>query len=152
MSISTSNRIPSAAAIVLLTTTLALSGCAFLEPQPTPTPTPRPTVVIDTSTYIGTVVPPAGTVWSGTDTGGDLTTFTLHKDGSVAVGYGDQNYDYPGDTWRVDHGVLKVEVYLNDTDGLAEYVGTYDPDTQTITASMRTTTTAKELAVTLTQR
>lgn len=141
-----------AVSAVAVSAILTLVGCSFLEPVPTETPTPSPTVVIDTTRYIGTIIEPAGTVWSGTDTGGDLTTFTLHDDGTVAVGYGDQNYDYPGDTWRVEQGVLKVEVYLNETEGLAEYVGTYDPETQTIDTVMRTTRTAKELTLTLTQQ
>ena len=106
---------------------------------------------IDTSKYIGEQIDPANTVWTGTDSGGDLTTFTLHDDGTVAVSYSGTSYDYPGDTWRVEGGVLKVEVYLDDTNGLAEYVATYNPDTKALDTTMRTTKTAKELTVTLAQ-
>ncbi|MEO7147446.1 MAG: hypothetical protein ABIW81_05100 [Terrimesophilobacter sp.] len=139
---------------VLIIAATALAGCtvAGSEPTPTTTPTPAPTVHIDTSKHIGEQVDPVNTVWSGTDSGGDLTTFTLHADGTVAVSYSNNTYDYPGDTWRVEGGVLKIEVYLDANDGLAEYVATYSPESKTLDATMRTTKTAKELTVTLSQK
>ena len=101
------------ASVVLIVAATALAGCSAAVQ--TPTPTPPPTVVVDTSKYIGGLIEPAGTVWTGTDSGGDSTTFTLHSNGTVAVSYGTNNYDYPGDTWRVDSGVLKIEVFLDKT-------------------------------------
>ncbi len=130
---------------------LALGGCGFLEPTPAPSPS-ETEIVVDTTKYIGGVVDPAGTTWSGTDSGGDLTTITLKADGTLAIGYGGNSYDYPGDTWRVRDGVLRMEVYLDETNGLAEYVGTWNPETQAIDTVMRTTKTAKELTVTLTRQ
>ncbi len=134
-----------------LATGMLLGGCTFLEPTPVVTPSPTPTVV-DTTKYIGGVIDPVDTVWSGKDSGGDETTFTLHADGTVAVGYGANAYDYPGDTWWVASAILHVEVYLDETNGLAEYVGTWNSETNAIDAVMRTTKTAKELTVTLTQQ
>lgn len=137
--------------IVAIVAGLGLSGCGILEPTPTTTPSPTQTAA-DTTRFIGGAIDPAGTTWSGTDSGGDLTTITLHPDSTVAVSYGTNGYDYPGDTWSVRAGVLRIEVYLDETNGLAEYVGTWDPASKTIATVMRTTKTAKELTVTLTQQ
>lgn len=137
--------------VLLLGASIALSGCTLLAPTPEVTPSPTVTAV-DTTKYIGGEIDPADTVWSGKDSGGDDTTLTLHSDGTVAVSYGSNSYDYPGDTWSVTDGVLHVEVYLDETNGLAEYVGTWNAETSAIDAVMRTTRTAKELTVTLTQK
>lgn len=131
--------------------TVLLAGCGILEPTPLPSPSPSPSIQIDTSRYIGGVIDPAGTVWTGKDSGGDQTTLTLHPDGTVAVSYGENSYDYPGDTWWVIGEVLRVEIYLSEADGLAEYVGTWNPDTEAIDAVLRTTRSAKELTVQLTR-
>lgn len=139
------------AVLVAVVSALALGGCGILEPTATPSPTPTQATV-DTTRYIGGEIDPADTIWSGTDSGGDPTTITLHADGTVAIRYGENAYDYPGDTWRVRDGVLRMEVYLDETNGLAEYVGTWNPATSAIDAVMRTTRTAKELTVTLTQQ
>ncbi len=136
---------------LLLGASIALSGCTLLAPAPDVTPSPTATAV-DTTKYIGGVIDPAGTVWSGKDSGGDVTTLTLHRDGTVAVSYGSNAYDYPGDTWSVTDGVLHVEVYLDKTNGVAQYVGTWNAGTSAIDAVMRTTKTAKELTVTLTRK
>lgn len=130
---------------------IALTGCGFLEPTPTVSPTPTPTV-IDTSTYIGEVIDPANTVWQGRDSGGDDTTFTLHDDGTVAVTYGPNSYSDPNDTWWVIGGVLHIEVYLDETNGEAEYVGTWNPETSAIDAVMTTTVSGRKLTVTLVQQ
>lgn len=139
------------AVLAALFATLSLGGCTFLEPTPTPTPT-ETQPVIDTTTYIGGEIDPADTTWSGTDSGGDVTTVTLTSDGTVAVSYGDNSYDYPGDTWWVRDGVLRMQVYLDETNGVAQYVGTWNPENRAIDTVLRTTKTAKELTVTLTQQ
>lgn len=141
----------STAVLTAVLASLVLGGCAFLEPTPTPTPSETQPVV-DTSKYIGGEIDPVDTTWSGTDSGGDLTSITLKADGTVAIGYGDNSYEYPGDTWRVRDGILRMEVYLDETHGLAQYVGTWDSETQTLDTVMRTTKTAKQLTVTLTQQ
>lgn len=135
----------------VLLASLALGGCGFLEPTPSPTPT-ETAIVVDTTKYLGGEVDPVGTTWSGVDSGGDLTTITFHEDGTVAIGYGENSYDYPGDTWWVRDGILRMEVYLDEEHGLAEYVGTWDPEERTIDAVLRTTRTAKQLTVTLAQQ
>jgi hypothetical protein len=137
--------------VLLLVAAFTLTGCGILEPTPTPTPTATQPIV-DTTRYIGGQIDPADTTWTGTDSGGDLTTITLHADGTVAISYGENSYDYPGDTWRVRDGILRMEVYLDETNGLAEYLGTWDPVSRTITAVMRTTKSAKELTVVLRQQ
>ncbi|MEO6942895.1 MAG: hypothetical protein ABI238_03575, partial [Terrimesophilobacter sp.] len=88
----------------------------------------------------------------GKDSGGDPTTLALHSDGTVAVSYGDKAYDDPNDTWRVSGEILYVNVYLDESDGNAEYVGTWNPSNTAIDAVMRTSLTARELTVTLTQK
>lgn len=143
------------AASVIAASVIALSGCSFLQPTPTVTAvtssSPSPSV-IDTTKYIGGQIVPAGTTWTGKDSGGDVTTVTLHADGTVAISYGESSYDNPHDTWRVADGVLHIEVYLDETNGNAEYVGTWNQKTSAIDAVMRTTRTARELTVTLTQK
>lgn len=131
--------------------TLTLTGCGFLEPTPLVTPSPTPTIV-DTTTYIGEVIDPAETVWAGRDSGGDGTRFRLHNDGTVAVHYSANSYDDPNDTWQVTDGVLHIEVYLDDTNGEAQYVGTWNPETSSIDAVMTTTVSERSLTVTLVQQ
>ncbi len=146
---------------LLATTTVAalsvaaLSGCSFLEPVPASSPltsvspTPSP---VDTSKYIGGLIDPDGTVWSGKDSGGDLTTLTLHAGGTVAVSYGDNAYDDPNDVWKVTDGILYLTVHIDEANGDAHYVATWDPEKSVLNAVLRTTRTALELTVTLTQK
>ncbi|MBX3116149.1 MAG: hypothetical protein KF808_02255 [Cryobacterium sp.] len=136
--------------ILLAVATLGLASCSFLEPTPVKTPSPTESIV-DPSTLIGGVIDPAGTTWIGRDSGGDDNSFTLNPDGTVSVAYGTNSYSYPGDTWYVRDGILRMEIYLDETNGLAEYVGTWDAETATLNTVMRTTKTAKELTVALTQ-
>jgi hypothetical protein len=143
----------SVVAVVLTAVALTLSGCGFLEPVPTSSPSTSPSpTVLDTSKYIGGVIDPADTTWTGKDSGGDQTRITLHADGTAAISYGSNSYDYAGDTWRVTDGVLHLEVYLDEENGEAEYVGVWDADTSTLETTLITTRTAKKLDVTLTQK
>lgn len=141
----------SAAAAVIVAVTIALTGCGVVEPAPVVTPTPSQ-APIDTTTYIGEVVDPAGTQWVGRDSGGDDTTFTLHDDGTLAVKYGAKEYDDPNDTWQVVNGVLHLHVFLDETNGEAEYVGTWNAETSSIDAVMTTTVSGRTLTVTLVQQ
>ncbi len=135
----------------MVVATIALTGCGILEPTPMVTPTPTPTI-IDTTTYIGEIIDPVSTVWKGRDSGGDDTTFTLEDDGTVVVRYGQNRYDDPNDTWRVVDGVLHVEIFLDDVNGQAEYLGTWNPETSSIDAVMTTTLSARTLTVVLVQQ
>lgn len=147
--------LPVMALSVMALSVMALSGCSLLEPVPASSPltsvSPSPTAV-DTTKYIGGLIDPDGTVWSGKDSGGDVTTLTLHSDGTVAVSYGDNAYDDPNDVWRVTDGVLYLTVHIDEQNGDAHYVGTWDPTKSVLDAVMRTTRTALELTVTLTQK
>lgn len=136
---------------LVLGVSISVAGCSAVSPVPTQTPSPTPSIV-DTTKYIGGAIDPTGTVWSGKDSGGDVTTMTLHGDGTVAVSYGANSYDYPGDTWNVADGVLHASVYLDETNGLALYVGTWNSETSALDAVMRTTKTARQLTVTLTKQ
>ncbi len=136
--------------VLVVSAVFGLTSCGFLEPTPVTTPSPTETIV-DPSTLIGGVIDPAGTIWIGRDSGGDDNSFTLNPDGTVSVTYGTNSYSYPGDTWHVRNGILQMEIYLDETNGLAEYVGTWDAETATLNTVMRTTKTAKELTVTLSQ-
>ena len=110
-----------AASAFVLGVIIALGGCSAFAPAPVPTTAPSSTsTVVDTSKYIGGVIDPADTVWTGKDSGGDTTVMTLHADGTLAVTYGDNSYDYAGDTWYVSEGVLHAEIFLDATNGLAE--------------------------------
>lgn len=125
---------------------LALSACA----SPAPTPTAAPTVT-DTTTWIGGVIDPTGTTWTGTDSAGDATTFVLNADGSADVTYGANSFDEPTDTWSVTDGVLALDIHIDATAGRLVYSGIYDPTTKTIAATATTTVSAKTVTVTLTQ-
>jgi hypothetical protein len=130
-------------------TVLVLSACSTEKAAPTPKVT---TASADTTKYIGQLVDPVGTTWTGTDSGGDLSTFVLHKDHTLAVGYGTASFDERADTWSVDAGVLSLHVFINKTDGELDYRGEYDPATKSIAAVGATSLTAKKITVTLTQK
>lgn len=138
--------------LVAITTLLVVGACTFLAPKsvPMPTPTPTPTQ-IDPGALIGGVINPAGTIWTGKDSGGDQSTFVLKQDGSVAVTYASNGYVSPGDKWSVQNGELHMSIYLDEANGTAEYLGTWDPATKTLNTTMKTSKTGKELTVTLTQ-
>jgi hypothetical protein len=125
---------------------LALTGCASVEVEPSPTPTP-----VDTTTWIGGVIDPEGTTWTGIDSAGDATTFVLGDDGTVDVTFGANSFDEPGDRWSVTDGVLTMDIHLDATHGRILYSGSYDPAATTLTATGTTTVSAKSVTVTLTQ-
>ncbi len=127
---------------------LALAACASARvPAPTPTATK-----LDPAEEIGQVIDPVGTTWSGTDSAGDLTVFTLKADHGVKVTFGANSFDAPTDTWSVKAGVLSLDIYINATDGDLDYTGTYDPTAKTIAATATTTKSSKTVMVTLTQK
>jgi hypothetical protein len=127
---------------------LGLAGCAA-GPAASPTPT---VTKLDPSNEIGQVIDPANTTWSGTDSAGDLSVFTLQPDHTVKVTYGTNTFDEPGDTWAVKAGVLSMEIYIDATNGELDYTGTYDPTAKTIAATGTTSITSKTVTVTLTQK
>lgn len=138
------------AVAIVVAATITLSGCS-MEPTPVSTPTPTQTP-IDTATYIGKVIDPVGTVWIGRDSGGDDTIFTLHEDGTLAVTYGSKAYDDPNDRWQVVDGVLQLHVFLDDTNGEAEYVGIWNAETSSLETAMTTTVSGRSLTLTLVQQ
>ncbi|MEO7349989.1 MAG: hypothetical protein ABIW32_09070 [Terrimesophilobacter sp.] len=142
---------PSLATVVFIAATLALAGCAVEDPAPVGTPTPTQ-AAIDTTSYIGEVIDPTGTRWAGRDSGGDETTFILHDGGTLAVKYGAKSYDDPNDTWQVVDGVLYLRVFLDDVNGEAEYVGTWNAETSTIDTVMTTSVSGRHLTVALVQQ
>ncbi len=101
---------------------------------------------------IGEVISPVGTTWSGTDSAGDLSVFTLQADHTVKVTYGSNTFDEPGDGWAVNAGVLTMHIYIDATNGDLDYTGRYDPTSKTITATGVTTLTSKTVTVTLTEK
>lgn len=132
--------------VVVVVTVLALAGCASPEMAPSPSPTP-----VDTSKWIGGVVDPAGTTWTGTDSAGDATTFLLDEDGSVDVTYGAGSFDEPTDSWSVTDGVLALDIHIDAANGRIEYSCSYDPAAQSIAATGTTTVSKKTVTVALTQ-
>jgi hypothetical protein len=118
-----------------------------------PAATPRPSVTpVDPGTLIGKVIAPAGTTWSGTDSAGDSSTFTLKKDHSTTVKYNANTFNYSGDTWAVSAGVLRFHVYIDGTNGQLDYTGTFDPATKTIAATGTASASGKIVTVALTQK
>jgi hypothetical protein len=127
---------------------LILAGCAA-----TPTSSPTPTATkLDPSNEIGQVIDPSNTTWSGTDSAGDLSVFVLQPDHTVKVTYGSNTFDEPGDTWAVKAGVLSMDIYIDATNGVLEYTGTYDPTAKTIAATGTTSITSKTVTVILTEK
>ena len=129
---------------------VVLSACSFLEPEPIQPPSPAPTVV-DPSTLIGGVIEPSGTTWTGKDSGGDYNRFTLKPGGSVDVTFGLNSYFSAADTWKVHDGVLTMSIFIDDSNGTAEYTGTWDPASNTLKTQMKTSKSNQELTVDLTQ-
>ncbi|MES2169577.1 MAG: hypothetical protein V4479_02485 [Actinomycetota bacterium] len=137
-----------AAVPLILAGVLVLNGCAAgASPIPTPTLTK-----LDPSNEIGQVIDPAGTTWSGTDSAGDLSVFVLQPDHTVKVTYGTNTFDEQGDTWSVKAGVLSMQIYIDATNGVLDYTGTYDATAKTIAATGTTSITSKTVTVVLSDK
>jgi hypothetical protein len=136
---------------IAIAAVLLVSACSTSVVHSASSPSPRPTPV-DKSAYLGHELNPVDTTWAGTDSGGDLTSFTLHDDHTLAVSYATHVFDYPGDTWAVNDGVLTLHVFINHSDGTLDYTGQYDPATKTIAATATTSLTAKAITVTLSEK
>jgi hypothetical protein len=130
---------------------LSLAACTAAPATPSPTPTPTATQT-DPGSLIGQVIDPIDTTWSGTDSAGDLSVFTLHNDHSVQVTYSTNTFDEPGDTWTVKAGVLTLDIHIDAVNGDLEYTGQYDATAKTIAAAGTTTLSAKTVTVTLSQQ
>lgn len=127
---------------------LLLAGCAA-----TPKPLPSPTVTsVDPGSLIGQLINPVGTTWTGTDSAGDLSSFVLRADHTVAVTYGTNSFAEPSDTWAVVAGVLDLHVFISPGNGELDYTGTYNPGTKTLAATAVTSRSAKTVIVDLTQK
>jgi hypothetical protein len=109
--------------VIGMTAALVLAGCSLLSPQQPDTPeSPQQTEA-----------PPNVTVedlddssWSGTDSQGYETAFTLHSGGSVAVDFNGNAYDDPADTWALDDSTLTITIYNVEDVGIAIYTGEVD--------------------------
>jgi hypothetical protein len=64
-----------------------------------------------------------GTVWSGTDSAGDDTTFELEEDGTVKLTFNGVETDYANDIWVDEGGWLSINVYLDEYETSAGYYG-----------------------------
>ena len=110
--------LPGAALIAILT----LAGCSAPAPVVDPAPTTEATTAPEESTGIEDFYE---SLWIGDDSTGLTTSFQFHEDGTLAVGFGDEAYDDPGDTWTLaDDGSLEMIVYLDETNGSVVYQGT----------------------------
>jgi hypothetical protein len=134
--------------ILALAGVLALAGCTA-APGTSPTPTQT---AVDPQSLIGQTIAPSGTTWSGTDSAGDLSVFTLQADHTVKVTYGTNTFDEPGDTWAVKAGVLDMGIYIDAANGILNYSGTYDPASKTIAATGTASISSKTVTVTLTEK
>jgi hypothetical protein len=65
-----------------------------------------------------------GTSWSGVDSDGDGWGMTFQEDGTVGVELNGNSFDDDTDTWRVDDGVISIDIAL--TNGPASFVGDFD--------------------------
>jgi hypothetical protein len=98
---------------------IALTGCSLLSPT---TPT-EPTPVETTQAPSVTAADLNDTSWGGTDSEGTETTFTLHASGSTAVSFSGNEYDDPGDTWKLDGSTLTIVIRNVENVGDATYTG-----------------------------
>jgi hypothetical protein len=117
------NRPRWAVAGVLIISATVLAGCAA------PVATPATAAPLDLT----------GTAWSGTDSTGDATVFTFERNSRVAVELDGVTYRDPDDTWAVHDGTLRVNIYLDDTAGVASYTGKLSPAGRRIDATATTT-------------
>lgn len=112
--------LPGAALIAILT----LAGCSAPAPVVDPAPSTEATTAPETETSTD-VEDFHESLWIGEDSTGLTTSFQFHADGTLAVGFGDEAYDDPGDTWTLaDDGSLEMIVYLDETNGSVVYLGT----------------------------
>ena len=98
------------------------------------------------------MVDPVGTTWTGTDSAGDLSIFTLKPDHTLTVTYGMNTFNEAGDTWIVKSGVLDLHVFIDKVNGDLDYTGRYDPATKIIAATGTTTVSSKTVSVSLTEK
>ena len=127
----------------------ALAGCSA---APASTPSPTATATTDPSRLIGRTVDPVGTTWSGTDSAGDLTVFTLQAGHRLKVTYGKNTFDQQGDTWTVADGALDLHVYIDAKNGYLDYTSTWDAAAGSLAATGTTTLTSRTVTVTLARK
>jgi hypothetical protein len=127
----------------------ALAGCSA-APAATPSATATPTA--DPARLIGRTIDPVGTTWSGTDSAGDLSVFTLQPDHRLKVTYGTHTFDQQGDTWTVADGTLGLHVYIDAKNGYLDYTSTWDAAAGTLAATGTTTVTSRTVTVTLARK
>ncbi len=128
---------------------LLLAGCATVKAPP---PTPSATASADPTQLIGGTIDPVGTTWSGTDSAGDLSSFTLRPDHGVRVTYGTVSFDQQGDTWSVHDGVLQLHVYIDATNGYLDYTAAWSAASKTLAATATSTVSRRSVTVTLTEK
>jgi hypothetical protein len=133
------------AAVVLGT----LAGCSA---APASTPSPAVTATVDPAQRIGRTIDPVGTTWSGTDSAGDRSVFTLQADHRLEVTYATHTFDQQGDTWTVRDGTLGLHVYIDAKNGYLDYTSSWDAAAGTLAATGTTTLTSRTVTVTLARK
>ncbi|MFT4028387.1 MAG: hypothetical protein QM675_00795 [Protaetiibacter sp.] len=66
----------------------------------------------------------AGTSWSGTDSDGDFWAFEFQEDGTIAVTFNTDLWDYDTDTWTLTDGNLHISIDLEGGEGTMDGVYT----------------------------
>jgi hypothetical protein len=99
---------------------IALTGCSLLSPSTPSEPDPVETTQAPSITADDL----SDTSWEGTDSEGTDTAFILHASGSTAVTFSGNDYDDPGDTWKLDGSTLTIVIRNVEKVGDATYTGT----------------------------
>lgn len=137
-------------AVLMPALVVGLTACS--TPVAAPASTPKQTTTHDPAQSIGRTIDPVGTTWSGTDSAGDLSTFTLKSDHGLKVGYGSHVFDQQGDTWSVTDGALALHVYIDAANGYLDYTSVWDAANKTLSATGTTTLSKRTVTVTLAQK
>jgi hypothetical protein len=87
--------------------------------------------------------------WSGLDSAGDTTSFTLSADHTVDVEYNETRWDEASDTWSLDEGVLTITVHVDSVHGDLVYTAPYADGAAALAATAVASVSGRTLTVSL---
>lgn len=124
-----------------------LAGCAQGSTAPMASPAPPSSTPLAPQALAEQ--PLLDSRWTGVDSAGDTTAFTLQSDHTVGVTYNGQSWDDPNDTWSLEDGVLTITVHIDPTHGQLRYTAPYTEGSETLDATATATVSGRTLTVSL---
>lgn len=123
-----------------------LTGC---ETGPAVTTSPAPPSATPLTAEALAEQPLLDTTWTGVDSVGDVTGFTLSSDRTVVVEYNGRQWHEASDTWSLADGVLTIRVHVDATHGELVYAAPYTEGATMLEATATATISGHMLTVTL---